>query len=135
MSAPQLPRVVAAMSPQAHERMRRILAGCDLRFPETGPDLLRVLDDERCDMLIVGAHFDESTAVAALERVLSRPEAFPVVCVRGLRSMFGQRSLRALRMALNEMGAQNFIDLLEYPDDDAGNARVRGMLLQLIDRE
>ena len=37
-------------------------------------------------MLIVGLHFDESTAVAALERILARREALPVVCVRGADS-------------------------------------------------
>ena len=86
-------------------------------------------------MLIVGAHFDESSAVSALERVLSRPETFPVVCVRGLRSIFGERSLAAFRMALSELGAQNFIDLVDYPDNDAGNGRVRAMLMRLINRE
>jgi len=134
MNAPQPPRVLVAVSPQAKERMRRILADCELRFADTACDLLHALDNEQCDMLIVGAHFDESSAVSALERVLSRPESFPVVCVRGLPSMFGKGSLAAFRMALSELGTQNFIDLLEYPDDDAANARVRAMLLRLIDR-
>ena len=35
-------------------------------------------------------------------------------------------------MALGELGAQNFIDLLEYPDDALGNARVRAMLERLL---
>jgi hypothetical protein len=135
MTTPAAPRVVVAVSPQLRPRIRAILPDCELRFVESGPGLVHALDDERCDMLIVGAHFDESTAVAALERVLSRAEAFPVVCVHGRRSRLGQRSLQALRMALDELGAQNFIDLLQYPDDALGNSRVQAMLERLIDRE
>jgi hypothetical protein len=126
----QQPRVVAAVSPAARQRICNVVPDCELRFVENGDELVREIGC--CDMLIVGAHFDESTAVAAIERVLARRETFPVVCVRGVRSLFGQRSLHALRMALNELGAQNFIDLLDYPDDDAGNARVRAMLERLI---
>ena len=125
-------RVVVAVSPGLRRRMRAILPESELRFVETADDLLRELDDERCDMLIVGAHFDESSAVAALERVLARPETFPVVCVRGVHSRLGYRSMHALRLALDELGAREFIDLLEYRDDALGNARVRAMLERLL---
>jgi hypothetical protein len=128
-------RVVVAVSPALRQRIEAILPECELRFVDTGAELLRELDDERCDMLIVGAHFDESSAVAALERVLARPETFPVVCVRGLPSRLGHRSLHALRTVLDELGAREFIDLLEYPDDALGNARVRAMLERLMSRD
>lgn len=83
-------------------------------------------------MLIIGLHFDESTAVTALQRVLARDETFPVVCVRGMPSRLGQGSLHALRVALEELGVHHFIDLLENPDDEAGNGRVRAMLERLL---
>lgn len=133
MNAPLPPRVVVAVSPEMQPRMRAILPACELRFVETGAELLRALDDERCDMLIIGVHFDESTAIAALERALAGGEICPVVLVRGRRTLYGQRSLHALRMALDELGAQYFIDLLGYPDDALGNARVQAMLERLID--
>jgi hypothetical protein len=130
----QQARVVVAVSPGLRQRMRAIVPECELRFVETGDDLLRELDDERCDMLILGAHFDESSAVTALERVLARRETFPVVCVRGIHSRLGYRSIHALRMALDALGAREFIDLLLYPDDEAGNARVRALLERLMSR-
>lgn len=72
-------------------------------------------------------------AAAALERVRARDETFPVVCVRGLPfSRLGERTLEASRVALGELGARDFIDLLEYPDDALGNARVRAMLERLL---
>lgn len=135
MNAPLPPRVVVAVSPELRPRIRAILPACELRFVESGPQLLRALDEERCDMLILGVHFDESTAVAALEHALSNGEMCPVVFVRGRRTIYGARSLHALRMALDELGAQNFIDLLRYPDDALGNARVQAMLERVIESE
>ena len=134
MSPPSAaPRVVAAVSRRVQRRIRAVLPECELHFVQTGAQLARALDEERCDMVIIGAHFDSSTAVAAIEEILSRRETFPVVCVRGLpfRSL-GPPAIKALRMALDELGAQNFIDLLEYPDDALGNARVRAMLERLL---
>ena len=135
MNAALPPRVVVAVSPELRPRIRAILPACELRFVEVGAELLRALEEERCDMLILGVHFDESTAVAALQHVLSHGEMCPVVFVRGRRTIYGERSLRALRMALDELGAQNFIDLLAYPDDALGNARVQAMLERVIESE
>ncbi|HEX6158433.1 MAG TPA: hypothetical protein VFZ54_20580 [Burkholderiales bacterium] len=132
---PVAPRVVAAVSPDLQTRIRAIAPACELRFVASAEALLAEIEDARCGMLIVGVHFDESTALAALERVLARGEAFPVVCVRGRPfSALGKPTLDALRLASRALGVQNFIDLIEYPDDAAGNARVRAMLERLIDR-
>ena len=127
-----MPRVLAAVPREAEARILSVLPQCNVRFVHTGEQLLRALDDGPCDMVIVGMQFDESTAVAALERVFARDETFPVVCVRGVRSRLGKPALDSARIALGELGAQNFIDLLEYPNDEAGNARVRSMLGALM---
>ena len=128
-------RVVAAVSRDVQDRIRAILPECELRFVLTAAQLGRELQEASCDMVIVGTQFDESSAVAALERVLSRAETFPVVCVRAVPSVrLGERSLDALRLALSELGVQNFIDLLQYPDDALGNERVRALLERLLPR-
>lgn len=133
---PAASRVVAAVSPLVARRIRAILPECELRFVHTRAQLASALDEARCDMLIVGMHFDESSAVAALERVLSRGAAFPVVCVRGVAfRRLGQPAFSALRTALDALGARNFIDLLEYPDDASGNAHVRAMLERFMSRD
>ena len=130
---PAAPRVVAAVRRDIQRRIRAVLPECELRFVETGAQLARALDEAPCHMVIIGMHFDESSAIAALERVLSREKTFPVVCVRGMPfTRLGRPTLDALRLALGELGAQNFIDLLEYPDDAVGNARVRAMLERLL---
>jgi len=134
LSPPAVPRVVAAVNPGAQQRIRAILPPCELRFVETEAELLRALDQGRCDMLIVEAQFDESTAVASLERVRSRGETFPVICVRGVPSTLGlgQPALDALRLASNALGAHHFVDLLDHPDDEIGNARVRAVFQRLL---
>jgi hypothetical protein len=135
-SRPEPPRVVAAVSPELRERIRSVLPDCELRFVDTGAQLARALDAARCDMLLIGLHFDESTAAGAVERVLAREETFPVVCVHGRTgSLLGERTLEASRVALRALGAHNFIDLLDYPDDALGNARVQAMLERLLPQE
>jgi hypothetical protein len=125
MNAPlPSPRVIVAVVVEARPRLRAILPGCELRFVDTEAELLRELAERRCDMLIVGAHFQESSAIAAIENVLAREETVPVVCIRGkpFAMALGKAALDALGMASRALGARNFIDLLEYPDDEAGNA-------------
>ena len=130
---PAAPRIVAAVSPDVQCRIRAILSECELCFVCTGSELVRVLDEAHCDMMIVEVHFDESTAVAALKCALSRDGTFPVVCVRSVPfAKLGRPALDALRMALGGLGAQHFIDLLQYADDESGNASVRSMLEQLM---
>jgi len=135
MDAPlHAPRVIVAVAPQSRQRIMAILRDWDLRFVDTEPELLRELAERRCDMLIVGAHFQQSNAIAAVERALARDETIPVVCIRGRRfaTQLGRPTLDALGMASRALGARNFIDLLEYRDDALGNARVRALLERLL---
>jgi hypothetical protein len=131
-----MPRVLAAVASEAQRRILAVLPRCNVRFVHTGEQLVHALEEERCEMIIVGTHFDESTAVALLERVLARAKAIPVVCVRGVpSSRLGPPALDTLRVALGELGVRDFIDLLEHPDDEAGNARVRAILEGVLERE
>jgi hypothetical protein len=127
-----LPRVLAAVPREAEPRILSVLPQCNVRFVHTGEELLRALDEGPCHMVIVGMQFDESTAAAALERIFARDETFSVVCVRGMQSRLGKPALDSARIALGELGAQHFIDLLEYPDDEAGNGQVRSILGALM---
>jgi hypothetical protein len=128
-------RIVAAVSPDVQGRIRAILADCEVRFVDTGAELARALDEAPCDLALVGLHFEESSALPALEQVFSREHNFPVVCVRGRPfQRLEERSLNGLRMALSELGVDNFIDLLQYPDDPAGNAHLAAALERVMSR-
>jgi hypothetical protein len=134
MSLPRAaPRVVAAVSRDVQPRIRAILSGCELRFVQTGSELVRALDEAHCEMMIVEVHFDGSAAVAALRCVLAREESFPVVCVRDVPSdQRGHVALDALRMALGGLVAHSFVDLVEHGDDEAGNAHVRATFMRTL---
>jgi hypothetical protein len=135
MNAPPVtPRVVAAVAPDLEPRIRAIVPPCELRFVSSKTQLLAELRDARCSLLLVGTHFDESTALAAIEYALARDETFPVVCVRGqpFTGAPDGSTVDAFRLASRALGAHNFIDLLQYSDDEAGNGRVRRMLERLL---
>jgi hypothetical protein len=130
------PRIVAAVNADVRPRIRAILPGCELRFVQTGSELVRALEEAQCTLMIVEVHFDESSALAALKCVLAREESFPVVCVRGVSGdKPGYATLNALRVALGAVVVREFIDLVEHCDDEIGNACVRAMLMQLLAAE
>ena len=132
MLEPVTPRVIAAVSQSVKNRIRAILPHCELRFVSAGSELVRALDEARCDMMIVEVHFNESSAASALRCVLARDETFPVVCVREVDcDRPPHAALGALRMAAG-VSAQAFVDLLAYPDSEAGNAGARAVLEELL---
>jgi hypothetical protein len=55
----------------------------------------------------------------------------PIVCVRG-RQGFTAVSTRALELALKTLSADEFIDLVQFADDDAGNAALRAAVARLL---
>ena len=57
-----------------------------------------------------------------------------LVCVRAgpFCNPLGEATLAALQTAAEELGINGFVDLPEFPDDDAGNARVRAMFERLV---
>lgn len=127
-----MPRVIVAVTKDVRPRIAAILSDCELRFVDHAAELAAELAHSCCNMLIVGLQFDESSGMDALEQVLRQEHDFPVVCVRGRPfSRLGTPALQVAHVALGELGARNFIDLLEYPDDAAGNARVRALLHHL----
>lgn len=134
MSLPRAaPRIVAAVTADVRPRIRALLPGCELRFVQTGSELVRALGEAQCTLMIVEVHFDESSAVAALKCVLAREETFPVVCVREVHGdKPGYATLNALRVALGAVVAREFIDLVEHRDDELGNASVRAVFMRLL---
>jgi hypothetical protein len=126
-------RILAAVTGDVRPRIRAIFPECELRFVRSGSELVRALDEGDCAMMIVEVHFDESGAVAALRCVRSREETFPVICIRDVVvDKPGHAALDALRMAIGGASAEAFIDLAEHRDDEAGNERLRAMLMQLL---
>lgn len=126
------PRVVAAVGSDLRRRLRAVLHECELRFVQTGTELVQALDEAHCDLLIVEVHLEESAAVAALKCALSRGETCRVVCICAVPWKARHAILDSLRTALGAVAAHDCIGLVDYPDDDQGNASVRAALDALL---
>jgi chemotaxis response regulator CheB len=125
--------VIAAVSSAARPRISAILRGWELRFVDSGSELVKALADRAWDMMILEVHFNRHAAAAALKCALSGNASFPVVCVRHAPfANRGHAALDALRMTLGAVGAHAFVDLLEYAEDEAGNVAARALLEGLL---
>jgi len=125
--------VLLAVGPQARHRLQRILGGdCDLRHVASTTELLQALDPAVHDMVVVGAHFDESHTLDVLARIFHHDHARIVVCVCGRRGLLGEATVNGLGLASRVLGARGFVDLTAYPDDDAGDARIRSLFQRLL---
>jgi hypothetical protein len=129
-----MPRVLAAVSPRAWPRLAAILRDWPTVVVSTREELERALNRQRFDMIIVGMHFDQSAACEVLRFIVKRGVRVPLVCIRALpfERGLGAASIDAFRLASHELGAHNFLDLLEYPASEAGNRRLRWLLQELL---
>lgn len=124
------PHVLLAVDPRVAQRMLRILEGFAVERAATVADVAGALQRSRFDLVIVDSHFDRSHAIEATQAVLAKARDVPLVCVRAMpfNTFLTGASVAAFRAAAVALGADLFLDVLQFPDDDAGNARARAML-------
>jgi len=127
-------RILVAVAGAARERLERILAGHDLTFAATLKELCAAWQPERFDAVLVGTHFDESTAFDALREVLAGERAPPVICVHALPfgHGLGESTMHAFRAACYELGVRLVLDLLEYRENPAGDRKARRILERTV---
>ena len=126
-------RVLVAVGERSRPRLHAILGGwCDTVYAQRLRDIPPLLHGG-FDLVVIGAHFDFSRGIETLCAVLDHRPACPVACVRASPfDALGPASFDAYGMACIELGATDVLDLLEFPDDDAGNARVRALFERLM---
>jgi hypothetical protein len=129
-------RVLIAVSERADERMSRILAGFDVMRADSLSGLALALRCASFDLVIVGCHFDGSRATEAVKTARSQAGAVPLACVLAapFSGPLGEGTVAAFHAASEELGVDCFIDVTQFPDDAAGDARVRAMLERLVVR-
>jgi hypothetical protein len=123
-----------AVDARAAQRMSRILEGWQCDWPASLRDLVHALRCSSFDLVIVGCLFDGSRAIEALAAARLHAPDVPLACVRAaaFSSRLGEATLAAFHSAAEELGADCYVDVLQFPDDGAGDARVRGMLERLM---
>jgi CheY-like chemotaxis protein len=125
-----MPRALVAVCPDARRRIAVILRDCEVTMACAAEDVEKALTQRRFDLLIVDVHFDDSTALELVTRVLRMRIGCPVICMRCVpfRRCPDRTTFEAFLRACEELGANEVLDLLEFPDDDYSNLRVRRML-------
>lgn len=129
--------VLVAEAVPGRDRLARILDGRDVEFASTCAEARVRLHERPYDLVVIGAHFDSSTALDLIQEVLRGEATCPVICVHCVpfATPSARRSFEAFRLASSALGAAEVLNLLEFPDDEAGNARVRRMLERMMEVE
>jgi hypothetical protein len=126
-------RVLMAVSERAAARMRRVFDGLEFERPDSLSQFSHALRCSPFDLVVVGCMFDGSRAIEAIKIARLHAPHMPLACVRAapFTSALGEGTLAAFHAATEELGADCFVDLLQFPDDAEGNARVRTLLERL----
>ena len=116
------------------ERLQRILAGHQLTLPKSVEEAKARLQAREFALVILGVHFDESRMFELLRlvRVYDKNKLTPVVCMLSGPSKMSEVGIEGLDHAVKAMLANAFLNLNKFPDDEAGNARVRRIVDYLI---
>ena len=129
------PKILVAVVHDNRERLARVLEGHDLIFVDNGEDARELLEREPFGMVMVGVHFDESQMFTLLAdiRAHAKYRKVPILCVLGSWGrMLSEVAVQGLDHAVKALMANGFLNLLHFPDDDEGNARVRRITDYLI---
>jgi CheY-like chemotaxis protein len=115
-------------------RLERILGGHELTVAASVDQAKDELQAHEFAMVILGVHFDESRMFELLRlvRTYKANELTPVVCMLTTESRLSDVALEGIDHAAKAMLANAFLNLNKFPDDAAGNARVRRIIDYLI---
>jgi CheY-like chemotaxis protein len=133
----QAPRtkILLAVVHDNRDRLARILEGHELIFVESGDEARARLEDQKFGLVFLDVHFDESQMFSLLGdiRAHAKYRKVPVLCVLGSWGrMLSEGVVEGLDHAVKAMMANGFLNLLHFPDDDEGNARIRRIADYLI---
>ena len=119
-------KILVADVPHMDGRYGEAFRDWEVRFVRTMAEACQVLAQHRYDLIVIGVYFDDSQ-MFDLVRAIRNDEAqadVPILCVRG-HPGFTAVTSRTLEVALKTLGANEFVDLVQFGDEAAGNAGLR----------
>ena len=134
MAAPKAKTLVAVVHDNK-DRIGRLLEGHDLVFVNTCDEARSLLETQKFGLVLLGVHFDESQMFSLLGdiRAHAKYRKVPVLCVLGSWArMLSEVAIEGMDHAVKAMMANGFLNLLHFPDDEEGNARIRRIVDCLI---
>lgn len=126
-------RILVADVAAMDARYSAAFADWEIAFVRTMGEARRALAHADYDAVAIGVYFDDSQ-MFDLVRALRRDERqakIPIVCVRG-RPGFTAVTSRTLALTLKALGADEFIDLVDFSGDEAANAALRAAVERLL---
>lgn len=129
-------RLLAAVTPDVLERLRRIIRRHELVPVASGGEAMRELDAGEYGLVVLSVHFEESQMFTLLSdiRAHSGYRKIPILCVLGpdRGSVLSDVTIEGLDHAVKAMRANGFLDLQHFDDDEEGNARIERVVDYLI---
>jgi PleD family two-component response regulator len=128
-------KILVAVVHDNKDRIHRLLEGHDLVFVNTCDEARSLLEAEKFGLVLLGVHFDESQMFSLLGdiRAHAKYRKVPVLCVLGSWGrMLSEVAIEGMDHAVKAMMANGFLNLLHFPDDEEGNARIRRIVDCLI---
>ena len=134
VSTPPLSGRPILLAVEDAERLKRILAGHELTVTASVDQAKSELQKREFALIVLGVHFDESRMFELLRlvRTYKTNQLTPVVCMLTTVSRLSNVAIEGLDHAVKAMLANAFLNLHRFPDDEAGNARVRRIVDYLI---
>lgn len=128
-------KILVAVVHDNRERLTRVLEGHDLVFVETGDEAREELENQRFGLVFLGVHFDESQMFSLLSEIRAHAmyRKVPILCVLGSWGrLLSEVAVEGLDHAVKAMMANGFLNLMHFPDNAEGNARIRRIADYLI---
>jgi PleD family two-component response regulator len=134
LQRPGRTRVLVAVSDETRPRMEKVLAGHDLVIARNSMEAEKALATHDFGLIVLGVNFDESRMfeLLAYVRAQERHHVVPVLCVLGSSRRLTAMAVEAIDRAAKAMLANAFLWLEKFPDDEAGDARIRRIADYLI---
>lgn len=120
-------RILTAVAPDTEERVRRILSGHDLVWVRDFPAAEGALEAHTIKLIFVGARFDESRMFDLLDYIRKdvAHKKIPIVAAVVGPLHMAAETVRGLAYATKIFGASVFVNLNDFADEEAENARIR----------
>ena len=133
-TAPPLCDKPVLVAVEGADRLRRILVGHDVTMVKSIEEAKAELQKREFAMVILGVNFDESRMFELLRlvRTYKVNQLTPVVCMLTTETRLSDVAIEGLDHAVKAMLANAFLNLNKFPDEEAGNARVRRIIDYLI---
>jgi hypothetical protein len=128
-------KILVAVVHDNRERLARVLVGHDLVFVDDSDAARDHLESEPFGLVMLGVHFDESQMFSLLGdiRAHAKYRKVPILCVLGSWGrMLSEVAVEGLDHAVKALMANGFLNLLHFPDDEEGDARIRRITDYLI---